>query len=94
MGSVFFKKIWRNRFLAKAIRRKTSEETFFTLKDLQTHFNVCGFSKLRIRQKTSWQYKDRDHHLSYAYYRAISGFPAFIINSFLVTGIDVVATKS
>jgi ubiquinone/menaquinone biosynthesis C-methylase UbiE len=94
MGSVFFKKIWRNRFLAKAIRRNTSEETFFTLKDLQTHFNVSGFGKLGIRQKTSWQYKDPDYHLAYAYYKAISRFPDFIINSFLVTGVDVVATKN
>ena len=94
MGSVFFKKIWRNRFLARAIRRNTAEETFFTLKDLQSHFNVCGFGKLRIRQKTSWQYKGSDYPLSYTYHLAISRFPAFITNSFLMTDIDLVATKN
>jgi ubiquinone/menaquinone biosynthesis C-methylase UbiE len=93
MGSIFFKKVWRSRFLAQAIGRNTAEETLFTLKDFQKHFNACSFGKLRIRQNTSWQYKASNHHLTHMYHLAISRFPALIMNSFLITEIDVVATK-
>lgn len=94
MGSVFFKKIWRSKFLAKLIGRDTTEEIFFTRKDIHRYFKVCGFGKLGIKQETSWQYKTSDHHLAHIYRLVISRLPDFIINSFWLTEIDVVATRN
>jgi ubiquinone/menaquinone biosynthesis C-methylase UbiE len=92
IGGVFFKKIWRNRFLAKVIRRNTAEETLFTFEEFKNNFNSCGFGELRIEQETSWQHKVSNCHAAQPY-RLVSRVPDFIINFFLLIEIGVVATK-